>query len=237
VRLQKYLADCGIASRRKCEALILAGKVYMNGKQASIGDQINPEMDEISIDGKPLRERETGYHYFLLNKPVGYLSTVTDPQRRRTVLDLVHVKGRIYPVGRLDKDSEGLMLLTNDGDLAYRLTHPKYAIEKCYEVLVEGIPKMEELSKLEKGILLDDGMTAPCKAKIFERKKNAWLEIKLHEGKKREIRRMMGKIGYNVMTLRRVAIGPLKLANLPSGKSRELSTSEIKLLRKSVGLP
>jgi len=236
VRLQKHLADCGIASRRKCESLIIAGKVYVNGKQASIGDQVNPKTDEIEVNGTPLIPEKMSYEYFILNKPVGYLSTVTDPQKRKTVLDLIATKERVYPVGRLDVNSEGLMLLTNDGELAYRLTHPKYVVEKRYEVLVDGIPSASQLAQLEKGLLLDDGMTAPCKAKIIERKKNAWIEIKLHEGKKREIRRMMGKLGYNVIILRRTDIGPLKLSNLPSGKSRKLSAAEIQQLKKPVEL-
>jgi len=231
MRLQKFLAKAGIASRRKCECLIKNGQVLVNGERFALGQGIDPEQDIVTYNGKQvLTDR---YSYFALNKPQGYLSTVSDPSHRRTIMDLIKVPGRLYPVGRLDKDSEGLMLLTNDGDLAYSLTHPKFKVEKTYEVTVDGEPTAHALRKLQNGILLEDGKTAPCRARViksYEGKSCAKIEIKIYEGRKREIRRMMRAIGHDVIRLRRIAIGPLLLGDLPSGKFRPLSSAEIQQL-------
>jgi 23S rRNA pseudouridine2605 synthase len=237
MRLQKFLADCGVGSRRACEALIRSGKVRVNGELAFIGQSVNPDVDAVEVNGKIVSPKRQKFVYLLLHKPRGYLSTVFDPQKRKTILDLVKITERVYPVGRLDKDSEGLVLLTNDGDLAYRLMHPKFQVEKTYEVWVKGVPTNEVLEKLRKGILLEDGMTASCQASIkknSEGKEKALLEIKLHEGKKREIRRMMEKLGHPVLSLCRVAMGPLVLSNLPSGKWRKLSLKEVQNLKRWV---
>lgn len=233
MRLQKYLASAGIASRRKSEELIRNGKALVNGARVPIAHTIDPDKDIVTVNGK--RIHASPLFYIALNKPKGYLSTVCDPQGRPTIMDLVQLRERVYPVGRLDKDSEGLMLLTNDGELAYALTHPKFKVEKVYEVVVQGVPSEEKIRKLKKGIPLQDGLTAPCDARImktFEGKKKCRLEIKLHEGRKREIRRMMEFLLHPVLTLRRIAIGALKLSTLSPGKFRSLSESEIKLLKK-----
>jgi len=232
MRLQKFLAQAGIASRRKAEVLIETGAVKVNGKQALLGSSIDPQKDQITINGKSIST--SSYYYFALHKPAGFLSTVTDPFKRKTVLDLVKTSGRVYPVGRLDQNSEGLMILTNDGELAYRLTHPKFHVEKIYAVLVKGIPSKETLKKLEGGILLEDGKTAPCEVritKILEGKTKCALEIKLYEGRKREIRRMMKAVGHPAISLCRTRIGPLALGDLPKGKSRPLSAHEVMQLK------
>ncbi len=233
MRLQKFLAERGIQSRRKCEELIKSGLVFVNDTRAHLGEQIDPDNDVVKVDGKVVEY--SPYAYFLFHKPKGYLSTVTDPQKRPTIFDLVKIKGRVFPVGRLDKDSEGLMLLTNDGDLAYALTHPKFQVEKVYEVQVEGIPSTKVLEQIKKGVLLKDGLTSPAQArvlKILEGEKKCWLEIKIHEGRKREIRRMLKTLGHEVISLCRVAIGPLQLSLLPSGEWRTLNEKELKELLK-----
>lgn len=237
MRLQKFLADAGLGSRRKCETLIAEGRVRVNGEPAVIGQSVDPKNDSVVCDGKKLEPAAAG-EYILLYKPVGYLSTVSDPFSRGTVLDLVKSGKRLYPVGRLDKNSEGLMLLTNDGDLAYRLTHPKFQIEKVYEVWVSGVPSPRTLKKVENGILLEDGMTSPCKSRLLKisgGKDKSLIELTLHEGRKREIRRMMKTVGHPVVSLRRVSIGPLRLAGLSPGECRPLTKSELENLKKRVG--
>ena len=236
-RLHKVLARAGVASRRKCEELITTGRVRVNGQIISIlGSKVDPARDSIEVDGKPITvPRE--YTYFLLNKPTGYICTVHDPRGRPTVLDLIDTHERLYPVGRLDMDSEGLMLLTNDGDLTQRLTHPSYGHEKEYHVLVNGKPTARTLQRLRKGIELEDGFTWPAEVTILRRESgNIWLRFVIHEGRKRQLRRMCKAVGHPVRRLIRVRIGPLTLGNLRPGQYRPLTERERILLRQTVGL-
>lgn len=236
-RLQKVLAKAGIASRRKCEELITAGRVKVNGKIVStLGSKVDPERDVIEVDGKlvTLPHKHT---YLMLNKPVGYICTVHDPQGRPTIMDLIPTQTRLYPVGRLDKDSEGLILLTDDGDLAQRLTHPSWEHEKEYLVLVEGRPEPHSLRRLREGIALENGFTWPADVTVLgEELDGTWLRFVIHEGRKRQLRRMCQAVGHPVRRLIRVRIGPLCLGELPVGQYRPLTEEECVLLRKTVGL-
>jgi len=237
-RLHKVLARAGVASRRTCEELIAAGRVKVNGQTVSApGSQIDPEHDRIEVDGR-LIALPHEYTYLLLHKPAGYVSTVRDPRGRPTVLDLVHTRERLYPVGRLDMDSEGLLLLTNDGDLMQRLTHPSYEHEKEYHVWVYGQPTTHTLERLREGIELEDGFTRPAQVDVLRREAGGtWLRFVIHEGRKRQLRRMCKAVGHPVRRLVRVRIGLLTLGNLPPGQYRHLTTQERTLLRKAVGLP
>ncbi len=236
-RLHKVLAQAGVASRRKCEELIAAGRVKVNGEIVTIpGSKVDPHRDHIELDGKPI-QLPSEHVYFLLNKPVGYVSTVRDPQGRPTVIDLLPVQQRVYPVGRLDIDSEGLILLTDDGELAQRLTHPSYEHEKEYHVLVEGRPTARALRNLRDGIELEDGYTWPAEVTVLRREGNGtWLRFVIHEGRKRQLRRMCKAVGHPVRRLIRVRMGPLTLGNLPPGQHRSLTPQERELLAEAVGL-
>ncbi len=232
-RLQKYMAHAGIASRRKSEDIISKGRVKVNGKTViEIGIKINPEVDIVEVDGQVINREDK--IYLILNKPTGYVTTVSDPRGRKTVMDLIeNVAKRIYPVGRLDYDSSGLLLMTNDGELTYILTHPSYEINKTYRVKVPGMANKNKLKLLEKGVMLKDGITAPAKIKnIKYNKDNTVFNITIHEGKNREIRRMCKKIGYNVMSLKRIALFNLKLGDLQTGSYRYLNREELSNLRK-----
>ncbi|EHQ88159.1 pseudouridine synthase [Desulfosporosinus youngiae] len=245
-RLQKVLAQAGVASRRHAEQLILAGRVSVNGvKIAVLGHKVGIE-DHIEVDGKPV-ERSERLHYYLLNKPVGVITSVSDPQGRPTVLDLLNdVPVRVYPVGRLDFDTSGALLLTNDGELAHRLMHPSYGVEKTYRVWVQGPVGINALENLRQGVLLEDGNTAPAKVERvsgvskFNKTKGKPLEIlevTIHEGRNRQVRRMFAAVGYPVLKLDRVRFGHLSPGNaLPPGAYRALSKEEIKELRSCVGL-
>ncbi|MDD4152600.1 MAG: pseudouridine synthase [bacterium] len=227
------LARAGIASRRGSEELIRAGRVTVNGHIGLIGDRADPETDEICLDGQPVAPL-LKFIYLALNKPCGYLSTRHDPQGRRTLMDLVPFKN-VYPVGRLDKDTSGLILLTNDGEFAYLMAHPSHEVDKTYLARVEGKPAMTDLQRLRKGIILDDGITSPARVRIIQAGPNAALvEIVIHEGRKRQVRRMFEAVGHPVLELCRIAINGLKLGNLEPGKYRELAPSEIMELRKAV---
>lgn len=233
-RLQKILAHAGVGSRRKCEELIVAGRVSVDGQPVrALGTKVDGDEHKICVDGQPIHfERPV---YWLVNKPRGYLCTNHDPARRPLVIELVpHVDQRVYTVGRLDEASEGLLLLTNDGDLAYRLMHPRFGVEKTYLVLVAGHPSAEDLQKLLKGVWLSDGHV---KARQVQRVKNqgesTWMRIVLNEGKNREIRRMLARLGHKVLRLRRVAIGSVQLGNLKSGKARKLNAPELASLRRA----
>lgn len=234
-RLNKYLAHAGVASRRKCDELIAAGRVKVDGRVIrDLGTKLDPGRHTISVDDEPVRGEKTVY--WLVHKPVGYLCTNHDPARRPLAIDLIpRIEQRVYTVGRLDEASEGLLLMTNDGELAYKLMHPKFEIEKTYLVLVAGHPTPLDLQKLLDGVWLADGKV---RAKQVRRLKSqgdsTWLRIVLCEGKNREIRRMLAKLDHKVMKLRRVAIGPIELDKLPKGKARKLSLKELELLRKSV---
>jgi 23S rRNA pseudouridine2605 synthase len=235
-RLQKVLAHAGVASRRAAEELIVAGRVSVNGQVVvELGRRVT-DADRIEVDGKPLAPSER-LVYLALNKPVGYVSTARDPEGRPTVLDLVRSDERLYPVGRLDWDSEGLLLLTNDGALTHRLTHPRYGVEKEYHVLVAGYPSGGTLERLAEGVRLEDGPTAPALVRRLRQDKlGVWLTITIHEGRNRQVRRMFEAVGHPAKRLIRARVGPVELGGLPTGRSRELLPAEVAALRRSVGV-
>jgi pseudouridine synthase len=243
-RLQKILAHAGVGSRRECERLIAQGVVTVNGQRVTeIGTKVDPEECAIKVHGKLLQLTPTKktYQYLLLHKPKGYLTTMkADPEGRLTLLDLLpkkRIKARVYPVGRLDYNSEGLVLLTNDGELAYRLMHPKYKVSKTYQVKVHGIPSPKVLRILSQGVYLEDGRTAPAKVKIVKTTgKNAWLLFTIYEGKKRQIRRMCEKVRFPVLKLKRTILGPMTLTDLEPGHFRHLSGEEVQILKHAVKL-
>lgn len=233
VRLQKFMAECGVASRRKCEEIIDQGKVKVNGHVAHIGDKINPKKDLVTVRGKKITKDERKY-YIMLNKPRGYVTTVSDELGRKTVMDLVDVDARVYPVGRLDKDSEGLLILTNDGAFANALTHPKHNYAKVYRVTVRPSVNDEMLEKLRNGIEIDGRKTAPCDVNIVtEEEGRVVLEFILREGRNRQIRKMCDAVGLEVARLKRISIGPVKLGMLQVGKTRRLTDNEVKKLLRS----
>jgi 23S rRNA pseudouridine2605 synthase/16S rRNA pseudouridine516 synthase len=238
-RLQKAMARAGIASRRRCEELIVRGVVTVNGQRVTqLGTKVDPEHDSIEVNRKPLAIRGEKT-YLALNKPRGYITTLSDPFGRPTVKDLVDFSKDpgLFPVGRLDQDSEGLLIISNDGELTYRLTHPRYGVVKLYEAEVRGKAGWDKILQLQKGVVLEDGPTAPAEVQVLrERIDTTVLRIGIREGKKREIRRMCQKVGHPVVTLRRVAFGEVKLGDLPSGRSRHLTDEEVAGLRSSVGL-
>lgn len=237
-RLQKLLARAGYGSRRKCEALIAAGRVRVNGQAARLGRKADPEVDQIEVDGQPLTFEKP--LYIMLNKPKGVLSSTEDElkQQRTTVRDLVELPGHIYPVGRLDKQSEGLILLTNDGDLAHRLTHPRYEHEKLYRVTVEGQISDAKLDRWRKGLPLDGRMTAPAKIEVIKRSpQGTRLYVTLREGRKRQIRRISAELGHPVVQLVRLRIGPTRLSGVAPGEWRHLTADEIRSLRASLNSP
>lgn len=234
IRLNKFMADAGVGSRRYCDQLILRGRVSVNGvKVNELGMKVDPE-HKVSIDGKQLKPQKQVY--WVVNKPKGYLCTNFDPGGRPTVLDLIpHVEERVYTVGRLDDDSEGLILLTNDGDLALKLTHPRFGITKTYIVLVAGITTEEELLRMMTGVRLSEGIAKAQRVERIAKQGNAsLLKIVLSEGKNREIRRMLAKLGHKVMELRREAIGPIRIDRLKRGKCRKLSQIELEGLKRMV---
>ncbi|MGN0536191.1 MAG: pseudouridine synthase [Eubacterium sp.] len=237
VRLQKFMAECGVASRRKSEELIEMGKVKINGHVAQLGDKVNPKRDIVTVRGKKINKADRMY-YFMLNKPRGYVTTVSDELGRKTVMDLVDCKARIYPVGRLDKDSEGLLILTNDGSFANALTHPKHNYAKVYRVTVRPSVNDEILDKLRNGVEIDGRMTAPCDVNIItEEDGRVVLEFILREGRNRQIRKMCEAVNLEVARLKRISIGPVKLGMLQTGKYRELTDNEVKKLLRSSNPP
>ena len=224
-RLQKVLARAGIASRRASEEMIQAGRATINGRTAALGDKVG-DSDRIELDGIPVLRDPNLVHY-LLHKPRDVVSTASDTQNRQTVVDLVPSTIRVYPVGRLDADSEGLIILTNDGDLTHRLTHPSFGVPKEYLVHVEGIPQRSALRSLREGIQLDDGMTAPAQVSMPDQ---GLLKITIHEGRNRQVRRMCAAIGHPVVRLVRVRIGPITDSSLTAGSWRELTNEEVRSL-------
>jgi 23S rRNA pseudouridine2605 synthase len=232
-RLQRVLASAGIGSRRECELIILEGRVEVDGEiVATLGTKVDPEKQKIFVDGQRIHLQRL--EYYMLNKPPGVLSTSNDPSGRARVIDLIKSQQRVYNVGRLDQSSEGLILVTNDGELANKLTHPKYGIRKTYHVKVDGVPTGEQLRSLEEGVYIAEGKAKAESAKLLRKSEpNSWLEIVLSEGKNREIRRILAKLGHKVRVLKRVAIGPLKLADLPVGAHRRLLPQEVKLLKRA----
>ena len=232
-RLQKYLAECGIASRRKCEEYITQGKVQVNGKTITeLGVKVNPEKDKITFEGKNVKQEERKV-YILLNKPIGYVTTSDEQFGRDKVLDLVKVRERVVPVGRLDMYTSGALILTNDGDFVYKVKHPKHEITKTYTVTVKGIIKNEEVEQLRKGVKIDDYTTRPAKVKILktdEEKDISRLEITIHEGKNRQVRRMCESVGRRVIALHRSKIGNIGVKDIELGKWRYLKDFEVKTL-------
>ncbi|MGQ9802893.1 MAG: pseudouridine synthase [Anaerolineae bacterium] len=241
-RLQKILARAGFGARRACEVLIRQGRVTVNGEVARLGQKADPQRDRIEVDHRPIRFPRP-FTYIALHKPPGVLSDEGDGSGRRpTVLDLVKHPARLFPVGRLDLRSEGLVLLTDDGDLALHLTHPRFGHEKEYHVLVEGRPTEETLEKWRRGVELDGKATAPAKVAVLRTetegtRERTWLRVILREGRKRQIRRTAALLGHPVVRLIRVRIGPVRLGDLPPGKWRYLSPAEIRALRRRSQLP
>lgn len=231
-RLQKSLARAGFGSRRSCERLIEEGRVTIDGRVAQLGNRVDPESQVIEVDGV-LAPTAPGKIYFLLNKPDGVVTTVTDPQGRPTVLDLVDSPVRVFPVGRLDMNTEGLLILTNDGRLAHLLTHPSAGVAKEYLARVEGDPSPAAIRRLREGVELDDGLTHPAQV---SRVSEGLLRIVIHEGRNRQVRRMCAAVGHEVTRLVRTRIGPIQDATLSPGVSRQLSVAEVRRLMESVGL-
>ncbi len=232
VRLHKLMAEAGVASRRKCEELILAGAVKVDGRVVKeLGFKVDPSKNLIEVKGKRISPPGKKV-YILLNKPSGYITTVKDTHGRPTIVDLVKSETRVFPVGRLDKNTEGLLLLTNDGELANKLASPRYEIDKIYKVVVKGTPGKVKLNRLRKGIVLKEGKTAPAGIeKLWQTKNRTALEIAIHQGWKRQIRRMCEAIGHPVISLKRIKLGPLTLEGLPKGAYRLLNKNEIESLK------
>ncbi len=238
VRLNKFLAHAGVCSRREADRWITEGRVSVNGKAVlELGEKIDPTRDRVVAGGKPVRAEEERPAYILLNKPAGRVVSVKDPFGRPTVMELLrHVSARVYPVGRLDLDTEGALLLTNDGDLALRLAHPRFGVVKIYEARVEGEPGEGDLDKVRQGIFLEGRKTAPARVQVLRRgHRHTTLKIEIHEGRKREIRKLFEAVGYPVAGLVRVEFAGLTLEGLKTGQWRFLKTAEIMRLRKLVG--
>jgi 23S rRNA pseudouridine2605 synthase len=229
-RVQKVLARAGLGSRRACEALIAAGRVAVDGVVAVLGDRVDAEHQHLAVDGVPVVSRADLVHY-LLNKPTGVVTTARDPQGRRTVLGLVPDEPRVFPVGRLDYETAGMLILTNDGELAQLLTHPRHGVAKTYLAEVRGSPGVEALRTLRTGVDLDDGRTAPAEVRLVQHQSSrSALELTIHEGRNRQIRRMCEAVGHPVTRLVRTAIGPIRDDRLPPGAWRALGPSEVRAL-------
>ncbi len=231
VRLQKYLAECGIASRRKCEEYITDGLVKVNGHIAELGTKVKPDVDKVEYDGRVIKLVERDYTYILLNKPIGVVTTAEDQFQRETVLDLVKVKQRVVPVGRLDMYTSGALILTDDGDFIYKVTHPKHEINKTYTVTLVGVVTDEEIEKLRAGVTIDECyLTKPARVKILKidsEKKISRVEITIHEGKNRQVRKMCEAVGRKVIALHRSKIGNLGVKDLKLGTWRYMTKKEV----------
>jgi len=238
MRINKFLARSGVASRRHADNLILQGRVKLNGNPVNqLGIDVQDFKDVIEVDGR-IVSPEKGTYYIMMNKPPGFLVSTRDPHHKRLVTMLLKsYKGKVFPVGRLDYDSSGLLLFTNDGNLAFRLTHPRYKVNKTYEVKCEGAIEESILRRLEEGIMLDDGLTAPAKTKLIDKNQNASIvQITIHEGRKRQVRRMFRDAGHPVRSLKRISFGNLKLGNLAEGKFILIKRPQLMKLRNLVGL-
>jgi 23S rRNA pseudouridine2605 synthase len=239
-RLQKILSRAGLASRREAERWIVEGRITVNGTVVrKLGSQADPAKDSIKVDGKRIKPAASPL-YYAFHKPPGVITTLNDPQHRPDLtpyLARLGEKKRVFPVGRLDYNTTGLLLLTNDGDLALRLAHPRYGVKKLYRAKLSACPTDQDLEQLRKGVRLDDGMSAPARARVIDKlKKNAWVEVEVQEGRKREVRRMFEALGYFVEKLVRIRIGSIALGPLPLGELRPLSQIEVKALKREVGL-
>jgi 23S rRNA pseudouridine2605 synthase len=243
-RLQKILSQAGVASRRLSEELITQGRVQVNGRTVTeLGTRADADADEIKVDGRRIHAQKRK-RYILLHKPRGYITSRSDPEGRPTVLDLLRgVREYIYPVGRLDYDSEGLLILTNDGELAARLTHPRHEVDKVYEARVRGIPDEHVLERLSKGVTIDGKRTAPAKVRLIDppnkrpaENEQARIELAIHEGRQRQVRNMFDAVGHPVVRLKRVRIGPIEDPNIPPGHWRDLTPQEIAKLQRSAGI-
>jgi len=230
VRLQKVLAQAGLGSRRTAEEMIERGRVRVNGERAELGRRVDPEADVIEVDGAQIGTKAGLVHY-LLNKPAGVVTTASDPQGRPTVVELVPAEPRVFPVGRLDADTEGLLLLTNDGDLTHRITHPSYGVEKEYLAEVASEPSRGALRALRQGVELDDGITAPAKVAVVGER---LIKLTIHEGRNRQVRRMCEAVGHPVVRLVRTRIGPLAERSLAPGEWRALAQDEVRALERAV---
>ncbi len=232
VRLHKFLAAAGVASRREAERLIQGGRVEVNGQVVTTpGTRADPACDSIKVDGKRIRA-EGARAYYLLHKPRGYITSVSDPEGRPTVMGLLRrVHERVFPVGRLDWNSEGLLLLTNDGDLAFRLTHPSNHVAKVYRVKVKGIIAQPEIERARRGLFLDGRKSLPARVTRISSQTNSWLEVTLHEGRRNQIRRTFERLGHPVLKLRRISIGPIADRNLKPGEFRRLTDDEVRRLK------
>lgn len=234
-RLQKIISQAGVTSRRKAEELILQGRVEVNGRVVrTLGAKADPKKDHVKVDGRLLQSGQPKL-YLMLNKPRGYVTTLKDPEGRPTVMELLKgVRQRVYPIGRLDYDAEGLLLFTNDGEIAEHLMHPRYEIPRTYLVKVKGVLGDPEIRQLEAGVLLADGMTAPCRInKVRKTKENSWIELTMREGRNRQIKRMMEHTGHLVLKLKRILYAGLELAGLETGEFRYLTEREIQRIKKA----
>lgn len=236
MRLARYLALCGVASRRHAEGMVTSGRVFVDGDRVTDPARDVDDSNRVTVDGRPVSREPLEYH--VVNKPRGVVATAHDPEGRRKVTDLVRSKARLYPVGRLDIDSRGLILLTNDGELANHLTHPRYEVEKTYLARVQGKVDDDALRQLREGVELDDGLTAPAKVRVVERDaRTTTFELTIHEGRNRQVRRMCEAIGHPVIELERTGFGSLTLGDLGTGRSRELEEGELESLRRLSGSP
>ncbi|TDI96448.1 MAG: rRNA pseudouridine synthase [Caldithrix sp.] len=232
IRLNKYLAECGVGSRRKCDQFILEGKVSVNGSiENRLGVKIDENTDSVKFADNLLK-KVNRFEYILLNKPKGYVTTAADEKGRKTVLDLVNSKMRLFPVGRLDIDTNGLLLLTNDGDLTYKLTHPKFEVDKIYDVKLDRDLKLTDKKQLESGIDLEEGKTSKCTIQFQNPQDKTRVKMTLHQGWKRQVRRMFDELDYKVLMLRRISLAFLNLQGLRSGASRSLTVKEIEHLKR-----
>ncbi|RJP20539.1 MAG: rRNA pseudouridine synthase [Candidatus Abyssobacteria bacterium SURF_5] len=237
MRLQRFLALSGVASRRASEALITSGRVSVNGRIVTrLGTNVDPQRDTVEVDGKSVQEERK--LYVLLNKPAGYLTAVADARGRSTVSDLVAgLPARLYPVGRLDMDTEGVLLLTNDGDFSFRLAHPRFGVEKVYHATVAGKPGAADIEALKRGVDIGGVVTSPAKVRMFKAgSRHSTIEITIHEGRKRQVKRMCKAIGHPVIRLRRIEYGGIRLGNLKPGQHRLLTHAEIESLRRKTEL-
>jgi 23S rRNA pseudouridine2605 synthase len=239
-RVQKVLARAGYGSRRACEVLIAEGRVTVDGRPATLGDRVDPGVAALAVDGVPVPTAPGLVHY-LLNKPAGVVTTASDPQGRRTVTDLVPPEPRVFPVGRLDYETEGLLLLTNDGELAQRLTHPRFGVEKTYLAEVVGVPTPAAVRRLREGVTLDDGPTAPARVVLVQAgtgpHATSALEVTIHDGRNRQVRRMCDEVGHPVRRLVRTRIGPVRETRLAPGAWRALTVAEVRALYEAAGAP